>query len=235
MGKLTLLLLFLLAVPLSLNGQQLSPDYTDADRRWLDQLLYRGVEWQPRAARVTGHEFFLTDSYIGGEVTIDGITFKNLKIRYDIWNEKLIIMWRDIHAIVLDNDVVDAFSLGYGGTVRNFINLHDKFEGISGFSEVIYSGNSMVVARYTKVIGKNTSLTTYAQFRENDRYYFISGTECRQIRSRASFLKMLGDYKTEVKRYIRQNQLVVSTMSPEGFGLAAARYDSLINRSEEGD
>lgn len=232
MGKTLLYLMLFLLINLSVKGQHLAPGYAEAEPSWLEQLLYRGVEWKPRMTSVAGNEFFLTDAYIDGTVTVGGLTFTGQKIKYDIFNDKLVVLWMDINAVVLNSNDVDGFSFGSGTAARRFINLREDYRGISGFAEVIYRGNSMVVVRHTKVIGKNTSMSAYAQFRENTQYYFISGGEGRHIRNRGAFLDRLGERGVEVKRYIRQNHILVSKSSPEGFGLAAAFYDSLISGGE---
>jgi hypothetical protein len=222
------------------NGQHISPSYRDADTSWLEQLLYSGKEWRPRISPVTGHEFFLTSDNLEGSVTVDGITFEGLKLKYDIYDDQLIVIWKDIHAIVLNNSIIDAFSVRTGPgndprrSGRNFINLREDYPAIRGYAEVIYRNKSMVVATHRKVIAKNVSLSTYAQYRDDSRYWFISGGKCMPLRNRASFLSMLGDYEDEVKRFIRQNHLVVGNLSPEGYSVAAAFYDSLTS-GEAGD
>lgn len=227
---LNLLLFILFAV--SVSGQHLAPGYGEADPVWLEQLLYRGVEWRPRMTVAEGNEFFMADAWLDGTVTLHGLTFTGMKLRYDIFNDRLVILWKDIQALVVSSDEVDAFSIGYGASARRFINLRDDYRGISGFAEVIYKGSSMVVARHIKVIGKNTSMSSYAQFRENTHYYLITGGNGLQIRNRGSFLNMLGVHEAEVKRYVRQNHILVGRSSPEGFGVAAEYYDSLVKGAE---
>jgi len=232
LGKTILNLLLFLSFAVSARGQHLAPGYSEADPSWLEQLLYRGVEWRPRMTIAAGDEFFLADTWLDGTVTVQGMTFTGKKIRYDIFNDRLVILWKDIQALVIRSDEVDAFSILYGASARRFINLRDDYSGISGFAEVIYSGDIMIVARHTKVIGRNTSMSSYAQFRESTQYYLITGGNALQIRNRGSLLNMLGVHKEEVRRYIRQNHILVSRSSPEGFGVAAAYYDSLVKGAE---
>lgn len=232
MRKTILNLLLFLILAVSVRGQHLAPGYGEADPVWLEQLLYRGIEWHPRMTLADGNEFFLADTWLDGTVTVQGLTFTGQKLRYDIFNDRLVILWKDIQALVINSDEVDAFSIGYGQMARRFINLRDNYRGISGFAEVIYKGGSMVVARHVKVIGKNTSMSSYAQFRENTHYYLITGRDGLQIRNRGSFLKMLGRHEDEVRRYIRQNHILVGKSYPEGFGIAAEYYDSLAKGAE---
>lgn len=238
MRKFALFLIVCLNISLSIHGQHIAPSYRDADPVWLEQLLFSGFEWRPRVGPATGNEFFLSSDYVNGSVTVDGITFDGIKIRYDIFSDRIIILWKDINAIVPDSRKIDAFSVfpdaaadrDPGRSVRRFINLRDDYTGLNGFAEVIYRGSTMVVARHTKVISKHTSMSSYAQYRDYTNYWFITGKECMHIRNKPSFLRMLGDYEDEVKQYIRQNHLVVGRLSPEGYGVAAAFYDSLTSR-----
>lgn len=242
MGKILLTLTAILVFSLSAVGQHLSPFYRDADSVWLTQLLYSGYEWRPRMTPVTGHEFFLSGDYLDGSVTSAGFTFNGLMLKYDIFSDEIILLRKNIHSILLNNSTVESFTVGLwsgGGrnpdfTGRRFINLKERYPGITGFAEVIYKGRSMVVAKHSKTIAKHTSMSSYAQYRENTRLWFISGSSARLIRNRTSFLRMFGEYEDEVKRFVRQNHIEMSKLSPEGYGEAAAYYDSLFSGKEAG-
>lgn len=240
MWKIFLTLITILVFSSSARGQHLSPLYRDADSVWLTQLIYSGNEWRPRVTPVTGHEFFLSGDYLDGSVTVAGFTFNNLRLKYDIFSDEIILLWKDIHSILLNSNTVESFTVGiYSGAGRNpdfigrrFINLNDRYQEITGFAEVIYKGTSMVVAKHSKTVAIHTSMSSYAQYRENTRLWFITGNGVGMIRSRASFLRMFGEYEDEVKRFVRQNHIEISRFSPEGYGEAAAYYDSLIPGKE---
>jgi hypothetical protein len=242
MGKIFLTLIVILVFSFSARGQHLSPLYRDSDTVWLTQQLYSGNEWRPRVIPVTGHEFFLSGDYLDGSVTAGGFTFSGLKLKYDIFSDEIILRWKNIHSILLNNSTVESFTVGLwsgGGrnpdfTGRRFINLNDKYPDITGFAEVIYKGPSMVVAKHSKIIAKNTSMSSYAQYRENTRLWFITGSRAQLIRNRASFLRMFGEYEDEVKRFVRLNHIEMSKFSPGGYGEAASYYDSLIGGKETG-
>lgn len=243
MGKFFLNLLAILALSLPARAQHLSPLYRDADSVWLTQLLYSGDEWRPRVTPVTGHEFFLSGDYLEGSVTVGGFTFNGLRLKYDIFSDELILLWKDIHSLLLNNSAVESFTVGiYTGSGRNpdfigrkFINLHDTYPEITGFAEVIYKGSGMVVAKHTKTIARHTSMSSYAEYRESSRLWFITGNSARMIRNRASFLHMFGEYEDAVKRHVRQNHIEMSKLTPQGYGEAAAYFDSLIRGKEAGN
>jgi len=198
-----------------------------ADDAWYDQLLYSGVEWQPAMPAAAGDEFFLTPEPLYGTVSIDGITFRDVRMKYDIFNDALIVLWKNGSPIIADSKKVDEFVMVYNGLPRKFVNLRETYSGIRGFAEILYQGASPVVARHIKVVSRNAAATNYAEFREETRYYLVLKGSCFQVKNRSSFLDLLGEYELPVKKYIRQKNLYLSPASPEGFVLAAIFYDSL--------
>lgn len=223
-----LFLFSIILLTLQLTGQHYSPGPGEPDADWLEQHLYKGIEWQPLYPSATGHEFFLTNNYITGDITSEGIEYSGIRMKYDICNDNLILLWQSTFPIIIDRKRTDSFILKYDGRERRFINSDGLCSDIQGFAEVLHSGHSMVLARYTKVLSINASLSSYEQFRENTKYYYVVNGTCSQIRSTKAFYDMMGDFKREVRRYIRQKNVVVSRLFPEGFALAAARYDALV-------
>ncbi len=225
------LCLMLLYPGICLHGQHYSPGLAKGDPDWLEQLLYNGVEWRPAYPLASGHEFFLSREYLTGDIKLDGIVFRNVRMRYDINGDNVIILWQTTFPIALLSDRIEEFTLRYNGTERRFVNFHDMYPEFHGFAEVLYSGTSIFVARHTKVISYNSSQSSYAQFRDYTRYFYIVNGTCNQVRSRRAFLKLMGDYEHQVRRYTKQNDIFLSIISPTGFGLAAAFYDSLTERN----
>lgn len=220
----------LLSLSICLAGQHISPGHQQADPDWLEQFLYNGIEWRPAYAMVTGHEFFLTKEYVSADITVEGIRFNNVSMRYDICNDNLIILWKAVFPIVLSRERIDEFTVLHEGNARRFVNIRNDCAEFSGFAEVLYEGSSTFVARYTKVVSINATQSSYANFREYTRYYYMIDGTCNLIRNRAAFLQLMGDHEQDVRRFIRQNNILISSFSPAGYGIAAAFRDSLANK-----
>jgi hypothetical protein len=224
--------LFLILSVSSMKAQNTQRSYESADSAWYDQLLYSGVEWRPTMQMVAGHEFFLTSAFLYGTILIDGITFKEVRMKYDICNDDIIVLWKNSAPIIIDSKKVDEFTVVHNGVTRRFVNFQGMFPEIRGFAEVMYQGKSGVVASHTKAISKNPAGINYEEFREDTRYYFILNGSCFQIKSRASFLDHMGEYEIPVRKFIRQKNIFVSLTSPEGFVIAAAYFDSLTGKKQ---
>lgn len=220
----------LLSLSVCLSGQHLSPGQQQADPDWLEQFLYNGIEWRPGFATVTGHEFFITKEYLNADITIEGIRFNDVRIRYDICNDHVILLWKATFPIVLSRERIDEFTIRHEGSARRFVNYRSNCAEFRGFAEVLYEGSSTFVTRYSKVVSINATQSSYATFREYNRYYYMIDGTCNPIRNRAAFLKLLGDHEQDVRRFIRQNNILISSFSPAGYGIAAAFRDSLVNK-----
>jgi hypothetical protein len=226
--------LFLVLSISATEAQNLQISPMSADAAWYDQLLYSGVEWQPAMRMAAGHEFFLTSESLSGTVSIDGTIFRDIRMKYDIFNDGLIVLWKNGSPIVVDNKKVDEFTIIYNGIPRRFVNLRETYPGIRGFAEIMYQGTSSVIAKHIKVVSKNPAGANYAEFREETRYYLMLNGNCSQVKNRTSFLDLMGEYEMPVRKYIRQKNLYLSQSSPEGFIIAAAYYDSLtVNAKPE--
>lgn len=228
MRKLFARCLILLSLSTCLAGQHLSPGQKEADPDWLEQFLFNGVEWRPGYAMVTGHEFFLTKEYLNADITLEGVRFSNVRLRYDICNNNVILLWKAAFPIILSRERIDEFTIRHEGTARRFVNYRTVCPELGGFAEVLYAGGSTFAARYTKVVSLNSTQSSYAQFREYTRYYYMINHTCNQIRNRGAFLKLMGDHEPAVRRFIRQNNILLGSFSPAGFGIAAAFYDTLV-------
>ena len=227
MNKKVLNCIFLILSISAIRAQNPRIAPMSADDAWYDQLLYSGVEWQPAVRTAAGDEFFLTPEPLLGTVSIDGITFRDVRMKYDIFNDDLIVLWKNGSPIITDSKKVDEFVIVYNGLPRRFVNLRETYSGIRGFAEILYHGASPVIAKHIKVVSRNAAAANYAEFMEETRYYLVLNGSCFQVKNRSSFLDLLGEYELPVKKYLRQKNLYLSPASPEGFVLAAICYDSL--------
>ena len=74
-------------------------------------ILLNGRIWRNQYSKVTGDQFFLTDKYIKGSVTFNGRTFDNLNLKYDIYNDELILSIESYPVIFMNKEMIDSFSL----------------------------------------------------------------------------------------------------------------------------
>ena len=116
-------------------------------------LLLNGRIWRNQYSKVTGDQFFLTDKYIKGSVIFNGRTFKNLDLKYDIYNDELILSIESYPVIIMNKEMVDSFNLILGNRTYNIINTGtDTLNVLKGYVNVLYKGPSALYVKYIKKI-----------------------------------------------------------------------------------
>jgi hypothetical protein len=194
------------------------------------QLLYRGVIWTNKYRRFNGDQFFLTPMFIPGTVSINGRTYKNLRIKYDIYSDELIIPLNMEEIIQLNKEMIDSFSLSFENKTYRFINSrNDSISGLNGYCCLLYSGKSALYVKYKKSISTAVTITSDGEFNQITRIYFGEGDLIYPVKSTGDLLKILGGQKEEIRNYISKNKLKVSKNDPGSFIPVIKYYDSLSN------
>lgn len=191
------------------------------------QLIFNGRVWMNRYTKVDGDQFFLTKEFTKGTVSVNGMKFRNVPLRYDIYNDELTAINEKGLILQLNKEMVDSFSLPLSGADLKFIRT-DSLKGVTGFVNVLYSGKSSLVVKYRK------SIELMAVDRKIDRFYqvqknfILMDSTAHSFSGRMELFNVLGDKKKEVKQYIKKNRLQLNRKYPESFIPVIRYYDTLI-------
>ena len=75
------------------------------------QILYNGRAWRNLYYKIKGDQFLFSPEFLPGSVTIEGKTFSNLQLKYDIYNDELIIITDNGIILQLNKEMIDLFSM----------------------------------------------------------------------------------------------------------------------------
>jgi hypothetical protein len=194
------------------------------------QLLYRGVIWTNKFRRFNGDQFFLTPLFIPGKVAINGHTYKNLRLKYDIYSDELITPLNMEEIIQLNKEMIDSFSVSFENKTYRFINFrNDSISGLSGYCNLLYKGKSALYVKYKKNISTAVTITSDGEFNQTSRIYFETGEVIYQIKNTGDLLKILSGHKEEIRDFISKNRIKVSKNEPDSFIPVIRYYDSISN------
>ena len=73
------------------SGEVFSSNLLSRDTIRENQILYNGKVWRNLYTNVKGDQFLFANTYLPGSVSMNGKTFKDLNIKYDIYNDEIII------------------------------------------------------------------------------------------------------------------------------------------------
>jgi hypothetical protein len=193
-----------------------------------DQILYNGKVWRNQFTYVRGDQFLFSNEYLPGSVTMNGKTYKNVNINYDIFNDEVTIPKNNRAILQLNKEMVDSFSLIFELKAYHFKNTdEDSIPGIKGFVNVLYEGKSALYVKYKKEIDLLAVDEKYDLFFQTHKIYFLKKGTVYQLSGKSDLLKALQEDKTQIKAFMKKNGIKVSKKIPESFVPVIRYYDSL--------
>lgn len=194
-----------------------------------DQILYNGKMWRNHYFLVKEDQFLFSKDFLPGSLTMNGKSYKNISISYDIYNDEIITPTNHGSILQLNKEMVDSFTIIFGNKTYKFINTQeDSLKGIKGYVNVLYKGKSALYVKYKKEIDLLAVDEKYDMFYQTHRIYFLKDGNVYQIISKKELLKVLYKDKAQIKDYIRKNRLKVSKKEPDSFIPIIRYYDSII-------
>jgi hypothetical protein len=220
------LLFFLFCFPFfsSIHSQNLSSTN--------EQILTNGRIWRYNYKNIKGYPFLFSNKYLDGSVTIDGITFNSLKIRYDIFVDE-IIMPLDTIVLQLNKEHIDSFSFIWGNRNFNFIRIAAETQWpFNGYVQNVYSGENKFFIKYQKKVDKPGLLGVPDNFYQTRQLYFILNGETFAVNKRRDVLRLMDKEEFRIKNFIHENRVRLRMSHPESF-IPVLRFYDQITRQEE--
>jgi hypothetical protein len=211
----------------------IEPEYiisniTEQDTIKERQILYNGILWTNRYHRIEGHQFLFSDFFLPGKVTINGRTFKDVRIKYDIFSDEIIIPINRDDIIQINKEMVDSFSLSYENRVYRFTtNRENTLKGFTGYFHELYYGKSSFYVKYKKSISPSSDPKSDGKFIQNHQMYLVKDSIVYPITSIKALLEVLNADKDQIRDYIKKNRLKISKKIPDSFVPVISYYDSI--------
>jgi hypothetical protein len=192
------------------------------------QVLYNGRAWRNLYYKIRGDQFLFSTEFLTGGVTIDGKTFNKLLLKYDIFNDELLIITDHNIILQLNKEMIDLFTIKYQDRIFNFKRLNaDSLNTLSGFVNVLYDGGTSLYVKYRKEILLLAVENKYDMFNQVNRIFIEKNGRIYRIDSKRELLKLLEDQKRMVHSYIRSSKLRISRRNPDSFKPVIEYYDKL--------
>jgi hypothetical protein len=192
------------------------------------QTLYNGKAWRNLYYRVKGDQFLFTTEFMPGNATIHGKEFKNVKFKYDIYNDEVLTITDRGIIIEMNKEMLDLFSMKYNNQDYYFKRIDaDSINSFSGYFNILYEGPSSLYIKYKKEILLLAVENKFDMFNQIDRIYLKKDGKIIFINSKKEFLGKLADHKQEVRSFIKTNRIRISKKDPESFRPVLEYYDKI--------
>ena len=218
--------LFILSISLTLFAQEQShntrTDYNKLyksviDEYGFDQVLDNGFLYDEKYYRKIGHQFFMKDQLYNGTLIYRGEVYKGVEMKFDIYNQQLVLSIIDnktIEWIVPHNDFISAFSFG-----DKFFSKYN-FGGATRFYQLVNDTGKVKCLYYwfkQRFDSDNINYLGFSEFTESEKenYLLLDGSLIKYKNNR-SFTKLFpNEIKARLREYIRNNHINVTKSSDE--------------------
>lgn len=210
-------------------SSQLNPfNLNQPDTLKENQILYNGRIWRNLYYMVKEDQFLFSNQLLPGSVTINGQTFNNISIKYDIFNDEILTPTSNVTLLELNKEMVDSFSIDFQFRKYRFTRLEeDSLKGFKGYVNVLVSGKAGLYVKYKKEIAILAVDNKYDLFYPVNKIYFVKEGIPYLFTGKRELLNLTDDYKTQIKSYIKKNRLKISRKNPESFIPVVQFYNSL--------
>jgi hypothetical protein len=192
------------------------------------QLLYNGRFWRNLYSNIVGGEFLLSQEWLTGDLIINEIRFKNIPLRYDVYNDQLITMINQANYIQLNKELIEGFSLLYQYKPYYFENFgNEAGSAVKGFAQVLYKGKTCLILKQKKQINKLAVEKKYDEFYLTETLYILKDGSINRISGKKDILNVLSDKEELLKKYIKENKIRVRKKKPESFIPVLEFYDRI--------
>ncbi|UYQ95042.1 hypothetical protein MKQ68_08035 [Chitinophaga horti] len=192
--------------------------------------LYNGSEYVPFPFPLNeGIPFFISDSMKVGDVSYDGMHFRQVPMMFDMVKDQLIVQESgSFFKIYLVNEKIAQFSLLGHTFVRIVPDSVNARTMTTGFYDRVYQGKTGVYVKRQKMIQETTNNEGIRRT-VNDmiRYYVLMDGRYHPVKKEKSVLALLGDEKKEVRQYLRKNKVRYKKDRATALARTMAYYDQL--------
>lgn len=193
-----------------------------------NQILYNGKLWKNLYYNIMEDQYLFSKDYLKGSLTINGESFRNISLKYDIYNDEITTPSNLGIVLQLTKERVDSFTLDFQNRTYRFAKIQeDTLKSYKGYFNVLYKGNCALYVKYKKEIELLAVDRKWDMFYQTHRIYFENHNIIYSVTGKGDLLRILSANKDQLKSYIKKNKLKVSKKRPESFVPILRFYDSL--------
>lgn len=188
----------------------------ELDRRYgPDQALYNGKIYSYTPLPGTkGSQYLISPDFVDGSISIRGKCYRDIALNYDIFNQQLLLKFRDERGVVNTIEVSKAWLSGFSLGSMNFEYL--RLENDPQFYQVLGEGEVRVVYHWRKNTDLESTVGTSVYYFTSpikESFVLMDG-QLKQFKSKRGLLKLFqpGE-RAGIKSYLRTNKIRVKKAS----------------------
>ena len=167
---------------------------------------------------LVNHPYFIENEWNPGKMWYSGQPYDAEMLKYDLNSDNLINVFHydsSAFPVYLNKEILKEFEIS-GHHFRYFdsMELKGNYKFIAGYYEVLYDALTCLYARHEKSIEQN-KFTLETEYPLKVTLFIKRGGNYFYIKNQESFLKSLNDHETEIRSFMRANNIRFSVINYE--------------------
>lgn len=173
------------------------------------QELITGGQYQEPSRLIEGDPYYFSRQFEKGGLTINGITYPDVPLLYDVYRDQVITFHPVFNQkILIKPEKIDGFNLANGTRFKYFSGNENHLRNGNGIYEVLGQGEYLALAKRFKTTKPKREFSIYDEiYLEKADYFLWKNGQFFQVSKEARVLEVLGLEKKEVRKEVRAKNL----------------------------
>lgn len=182
------------------------------------QELITGGQYQEPSRLIEGDPYFFSRQFESGSLTINGITYPEVPLLYDVYMDQVVTFHPVFkQKILIKPEKIDAFTLANEANFSHYAGNESYLRNGNGVYQVLAKGEFTALAKHFKTTKSKRELSKYDEIYVDKSDFFLwkSGV-FYPVHKGSQAIEILGLEKKQVKKELRANRLNFN-QDPEDF------------------
>jgi len=201
----------------------------------VDQRLVSGeFNYGPMYGSIAGHPYFIGEEWKKGSALLDGILFTNLSLRYDIYQNQIVMYFiareNAPYHLSLNKNRIERFWMDN----RLFVPFPRSRDSLNRvFCEVMAEGDAdyLVLVVKEMVLTNGSGMTDF-EYKETIKQYLYVDEVLIPFTSKRALFRLNPEEKRNLKDYIRQNRLTMRRSDLANRAKLVSHYNFILSNRE---
>ncbi len=169
------------------------------------QELITGGQYEEASKEIEGNPFYYSRQFGDGSLTINGITYPQVPLMYDIYRDQVITFHPLYNQRILINpEKVDRFHLANGEDFKYFGQNKSYLHHGNGLYQILKEGEIQVLVKRYKTTKDKGEFSKYSDvFLEKSDLFLLKENQFYQINKAKQAIVLLDVEKRPAKRYVK--------------------------------
>jgi hypothetical protein len=190
--------------------------------------LYSGREQIPYPAHFLNHPYLHTSDFVPGTLCYNGVLYKDIPMRLDMFREELIVRSTDKpFNIVLEYEKLDYAQIGESLLLSSYDKTWQN-RPAGKYFVLLYENRHTVLKQYVvSYVERIDRIRVEASFKILERYYICKDGTMYPVKNKKTALSVFADRKEELARYIREHKLKFGKQPGQAIIALVEQYENL--------